>query len=175
MFQGNQKSQFYFIRDYCCEVTVKNVRKSIFSMFWAINQYPLELVKFQCNNKFPEMLPIRNISYLLPMCCSFWEKCKNSPKTDLGCSTPLSTSIAQNVKTVRLCTEFNKNKGKHKQHFSDISHIVTFSRWQPSRWEFHMGQKSVEKCSDFSENSVKLLMPCLHSLPNLTLLTDTAH
>ena len=24
------------------------------------------------------------------MCCSFWEKCKNSPKTGLGCSTPLS-------------------------------------------------------------------------------------
>ena len=23
------------------------------------------------------------------MCCSFWEKCKNSPKTSLGCSTPL--------------------------------------------------------------------------------------
>ena len=37
----------------------------------------------------PEMLPIRNISYLLPMLYSFWEKCKNSPKTDLGCSTPL--------------------------------------------------------------------------------------
>ena len=35
------------------------------------------------------MLPIRSISYLLPMCCNFWEKCKNSPKTDLGCSTPL--------------------------------------------------------------------------------------
>ena len=35
------------------------------------------------------MLPIRNMSYLLPMCCSFWEKCKNSPKTGLGCSTPL--------------------------------------------------------------------------------------
>ena len=35
------------------------------------------------------MLPIKNISYLLPMCCSFWEKCKNRPKTDLGCSTPL--------------------------------------------------------------------------------------
>ena len=35
------------------------------------------------------MLPIRNISYFLPMCCSFWEKCKNSPKTGLGCSTPL--------------------------------------------------------------------------------------
>ena len=25
-------------RDHCCEVTVKNVQKSIFSMFWAINQ-----------------------------------------------------------------------------------------------------------------------------------------
>ena len=36
------------------------------------------------------MLPVRNISYLLPMCCSFWEKCKNSPKTGLGCSTPLN-------------------------------------------------------------------------------------
>ena len=24
------------------------------------------------------------------MCCSFWEKCKNSPKTSLGCSTPLN-------------------------------------------------------------------------------------
>ena len=35
------------------------------------------------------MLPIKNISYLLPMCCSFWGKCNNSPKTDLGCSTPL--------------------------------------------------------------------------------------
>ena len=35
------------------------------------------------------MLPIRNISYLWPMCCSFWEKWKNSPITGLGCSTPL--------------------------------------------------------------------------------------
>ena len=39
------------------------------------------------------MLPIKNISYLLPMCCSFWEKCKNSPKTGLGCSTPLTITI----------------------------------------------------------------------------------
>ena len=35
------------------------------------------------------MLPIRNISYLSPMCCSFWDKFKNSPKSTLGCSTPL--------------------------------------------------------------------------------------
>ena len=33
MFQGTQKSQFYFSRDHCCKVTVKNVQKSIFSMF----------------------------------------------------------------------------------------------------------------------------------------------
>ena len=38
MFQGTQKLQFYFNIDHCCEFTVKNVRKSIFSMFWAINQ-----------------------------------------------------------------------------------------------------------------------------------------
>ena len=40
------------------------------------------------------MLPIRNISYLLSMCCSFWEKCKNSTKTGLGCSTPLILRIS---------------------------------------------------------------------------------
>ena len=35
------------------------------------------------------MLPIRNISYLSPMCCNFWEKCMNSHKIGQGCSTPL--------------------------------------------------------------------------------------
>ena len=38
MFSGTQKLQFYFSRDHRCEVIVKIVRKSIFSMFWAINQ-----------------------------------------------------------------------------------------------------------------------------------------
>ena len=32
------KNQFYFSRGNCCKVTVKNVRKSIFYMFWTINQ-----------------------------------------------------------------------------------------------------------------------------------------
>ena len=50
------------------------------------------------------MLPIRNISYLLPMCCSFWEKCKNSPKTDLGCSTPLKVLQYQTDHTVFVKT-----------------------------------------------------------------------
>ena len=47
-------------------------------------------MKFQCSIRFPGMLPIGNISYLLPMCCSFWEKCINSQKTGQGCSTPLT-------------------------------------------------------------------------------------
>ena len=42
------------------------------------------------------MLPLRNIPYLSPMCCNFWEKCTNSHKSGLGCSTPLS-------KTSKLC------------------------------------------------------------------------
>ena len=33
IFQGTQKSQFYFSRGNCCKVTVKNVQKSIFYMF----------------------------------------------------------------------------------------------------------------------------------------------
>ena len=49
------------------------------------------------------MLPIRNISYLLPMCCSLWEKCKNSPKTGLGCSTPLSSEFPF-MKFILFCT-----------------------------------------------------------------------
>ena len=27
------------------------------------------------------------------MCCSFREKCKNSPKTGMGCSTPLRNKV----------------------------------------------------------------------------------
>ena len=37
------------------------------------------------------MLPTRSISYLSPMCFNFWEKCTNSHKTGLGCSTPLKS------------------------------------------------------------------------------------
>ena len=37
MFHGTQKSQFYFSRGHCCEVTAKNVRKSIYSMFSSTN------------------------------------------------------------------------------------------------------------------------------------------
>ena len=45
------------------------------------------------------MWPIRNISYLSPMYCSFWEKCKSSPKTGLGCSTPLICAFHIFMKT----------------------------------------------------------------------------
>ena len=36
MFQGAQKSLLYFNRDHGCDVTVNNVWKSVFSMFWSI-------------------------------------------------------------------------------------------------------------------------------------------
>ena len=32
------------------------------------------------------------------MCCSFWQKCKNSPKTGLGCSTHLKLKISLEIK-----------------------------------------------------------------------------
>ena len=48
------------------------------------------------------MLPIRNISYLLLMRCSFWQKCKNSPKTGLGCSTPLRDCTVRNLPLFNL-------------------------------------------------------------------------
>ena len=37
------------------------------------------------------------------MCCSFWEKCKNSPKTSLGCSTPLRTSFCIRFPLTSTC------------------------------------------------------------------------
>ena len=38
VFQGTQKSQFHFSRNHGCEVTVNNMWKSTFPMFWSINQ-----------------------------------------------------------------------------------------------------------------------------------------
>ena len=50
IIQETQKSQVHFSRNHDCEVsTVNNVWKSIFYMFWSINQ-PLVLVKFQCSS-----------------------------------------------------------------------------------------------------------------------------
>ena len=59
------------------------------------------------------MLPIRNISYLLPMCCSFWEKCKNSQKTGLGCSTPLILATCTSLNRCRSRDDYgNDNLGR---------------------------------------------------------------
>ena len=54
---------------------------------------------------------------------------------------------AQNVKTVRLSTEFNKSI---LQHFSDMPHIVAFPRWPPLTLRVPHGTK-IETFSDFSE------------------------
>ena len=36
------------------------------------------------------------------MCCSFSEKCINSPKTDLGCSTPLNYKQIEHKNNLKL-------------------------------------------------------------------------
>ena len=40
------------------------------------------------------MSPVRNISYLSPLCCKFWEKCINSHKIGHRCSTPLKCDFS---------------------------------------------------------------------------------
>ena len=62
------------------------------------------------------MLPIRNISYLLPMCCSFWEKCKNSPKTSLGCSTPL----------IKIMVPLYSYQGRNQACSSEVGEVRKF-------------------------------------------------
>ena len=81
------------------------------------------------------MLPIRNISYLLPMCCSFWEKCINSQKTGLGCSTPLKslvsgfqTNLYDSFNWVYLIPTLN---GENKQN-TKYSPSLTY--WQAKYW-----------------------------------------
>ena len=87
MFQGTQRSQFYFRRDHGCKVTLEYLWKSICghvlihkSIATWVSEIPV---------RFLRMLPIRNMSYLSPMCCHFWEKYTNSHKVGLGCSTSL--------------------------------------------------------------------------------------
>ena len=53
------------------------------------------------------------------MCCSFWEKCKNSPKTGLGCSTPLrcenNVEPKQNSsQTETICKLLRQNRYNRK-------------------------------------------------------------
>ena len=67
------------------------------------------------------MLHIRNIFYLLPMCCSFWEKCKNSPKTGLGCSTPLNQLHVARVLKVPFLYKWQFTYYKHIKLISKIS------------------------------------------------------
>ena len=67
------------------------------------------------------MLPIRNMSYLSPMCCSFWEKYKNSPKTGLECSTPL--------------TKNNTSIDIHKSEFTHFYTSIGRHDRGPSTWD----------------------------------------
>ena len=66
------------------------------------------------------MLPIRNTSYLLPICCSFSEKCKNSPKTHLGCSTPLIPKNTSSVSSVHTQNGFTANDKETADQFNSF-------------------------------------------------------
>ena len=72
------------------------------------------------------MLPIRNIPYLWPMCCRFWEKWKNSPKPCLGCSTPLLKLLAQ-----RLVLYFVFFSGKTIE-YRPVNHTRYGNNWYVS-------------------------------------------
>ena len=77
-------------------------------------------MKFQCSIRFPWMSPIRNISYLSPMCCSFWEKCINSQKNGQGCSTPLIWKIVNSGLYTEVLTIFSIGK----RHFYYLNRVL---------------------------------------------------
>ena len=72
----------------------------------------------------------------------------------IPCRAAKPIHCAQNVKTVRLCTEFDKII---KKYFSDMPHIVAFPRRPSLTLRVPHGSK-IETCSDFSENNVKLFV-----------------
>ena len=77
-------------------------------------------MKFQCSIRFHGLSPIRNISYLLPMCCSFWEKCINSQKNGLGCSTPLKNKQSNKQKQKQKTNKQTKHTHTHTPHTSQF-------------------------------------------------------
>ena len=76
------------------------------------------------------MLPFRNISYLSPMCCNFWEKSVNSHKTGQRCSTPLSCYFV--FIFVISCSEYlcvsTTGAGLHR-HVAQSSALIPFQRF----------------------------------------------
>ena len=96
------------------------------------------------------MLPIRNISYLLPISCSFWEKCKNSPKTDLGCSTPLS-KLDANIKGAAHTGWY---------HTYRVSNCVNCAFIDPVRC--HLGSMAVRSLRIVCATSAYADAKCLH-------------
>ena len=71
MFQGTQKQQFYFNRDYGFEVTVKRGENQHFPCFdQQINNH-LSWANYNAVIMFIRMLPTGNISYLSPFWCNF--------------------------------------------------------------------------------------------------------
>ena len=75
------------------------------------------------------------------MYCSFWEKCKNSPETGLGCSTPLNISGMEMSQRIHIwyqillkITIFWEN-GKKKQKKEKL---VKKNLGKPTKYNFEL-------------------------------------
>ena len=71
-----QRPLLWSYSEKCAKINIFHVLSHKSITTW-VSEFPVQ--------RFPGML--RNISYLLPMCCSFWEKCINSQKTG-RCAVP---------------------------------------------------------------------------------------
>ena len=67
------------------------------------------------------------------MCCSFWEKCKNSPKTGLGCSTPLNSKIGESGR--KLEKRLAEHKSEATSSKSAIREKAERSKGHNINWE----------------------------------------
>ena len=121
MFQGTQKSMFYFRGDCCCcELTVKNVWKSIFSIFWSIlsmttwvSKIPVHWLSFrsQQDRNFSFSKKIRSLDPTFGNPCGTHTKKKkkkvNAPQPRLGVMFKVVQSSA------RLQRPTNRGEKRH--------------------------------------------------------------
>ena len=96
MFQGTQKYSFTSADTLLLWSYSKKFAKiNIFHVLShkSITTWVSEIIYSSAVIRFVGTLPIRNISYLWPMCYNFWEKCINIHKIGQGCSTPFMVNI----------------------------------------------------------------------------------
>ena len=92
------------------------------------------------------MLPITNLSYLLPMCCSFWEKMHKQSKNWSGVKYPLK--VVGKAKWILLCLRLKWANNKEE------SKLSLFLRFKRNRTYF---ATLLMKNSFFSNTLIKLM------------------